>query len=83
MQLFHFRNVLFSTPGYFVSHHCSIPLRLAFNVIWSFRTAQKLALAYDHPGRFLRFGVERGSLNLLNSADLFVYFAEVRLPASF
>lgn len=37
MQLFHFGNALFSTSGDFVSHRCSVPVRLAFNVIWSCR----------------------------------------------
>jgi len=58
-----------------------LSVRQAFNVIWSFKTGQKLALAYDHSGNFLHFRVERGRVNLLNSTDLCIYFAEVWLLA--
>lgn len=42
-----------------------------------------MSLSYNHASDFQYFGMERGSLNLLNSTDLLIYFAEVRLPASF
>lgn len=67
----------------FVSCHCSLPVGLTFNMNWSFKASPKMSLSYNHASDFQYFGMERGSLNLLNSTDLLIYFAEVRLPASF
>lgn len=59
------------------------PCRTDFNMNWSFKTSPKMSLSYNHASDFQYFGMERGSLNLLNSTELLIYFAEVRLPASF
>lgn len=69
MQLFHFRNALFSTSGGFVSHHCSVPVRLAFSVIWrTLKQAESCPLLTTIQ-IVSHFWVERGILNLFSSTD--------------
>lgn len=69
MQLFHFRNALFSTSGGFVSHRFSVHVRLAFGVIWrALKQAESCPLLTTIQ-IVSHFWVERGILNLFSSTD--------------